>query len=66
MSRKDDKNSVESLEQMMGKLITATPRLANVISNLSQKADDLEQRVLQATAADWHELERDHTSRTIH
>jgi|SaaInl7_150m_RNA_FD_contig_21_1620238_length_270_multi_5_in_0_out_0_1 hypothetical protein len=66
MTIKDRKNNGKSLEQMLNKLESSTPALANLITHLCQKADELEKQVQLASAADWYEVGQDKESRTLH
>ncbi|MBF0195083.1 MAG: hypothetical protein HQL71_11035 [Magnetococcales bacterium] len=66
MTIKNHKNTGKSLEQMLNKLEDSTPALANLITHLCQKADELEKQVEQATNADWYEIGLDKESRTLH
>ncbi|MBF0380791.1 MAG: hypothetical protein HQL69_07225 [Magnetococcales bacterium] len=66
MTVKNHKNAGKSLEQMLNKLEDSTPALANLITHLCQKADELERQVELASAADWYECGLDKESRTLH
>ncbi len=66
MSNRKNKGDGDSLEQMLGKIMESTPALANVIFNLSQKADQLEAQVRNATPEYWLACGESQENRTLH